>query len=57
MMRSAESPLGTGDLVEAMGMSRPAVIGRLRALESEGLIRWTGKSQKDPRAVWILLDR
>lgn len=57
VMRAAESPLGTGDLAEALGMGRPAVTTRLRALEAEGLIRWNGKSQKDPRAVWMLLDQ
>jgi ATP-dependent DNA helicase RecG len=47
-------PMGTGDLAEAVGVSRPAVIRRLRALEKVNLIRWVGKSSRDPRAVWKL---
>ena len=27
---------------------------RLRALEQAGLVHWSGKSQRDPRAVWNL---
>jgi ATP-dependent DNA helicase RecG len=27
---------------------------RLKALEREGFVRWSGKSTKDPRAVWVL---
>lgn len=50
----AAGPLSTGDIAEEMGMSRPATLARLRALDSVRLIRWSGKSNKDPRAVWIL---
>jgi ATP-dependent DNA helicase RecG len=56
VMRASEVPLGTGQLAEEVGMSRPAVLSRLQALQREGLIRWVGKSTKDPRAVWILVD-
>jgi ATP-dependent DNA helicase RecG len=52
----AAGPLSTGDIAEEIGMSRPAALARLRALEDVGLIRWSGKSTKDPRAVWILSD-
>ncbi len=48
--------LGTGDVVEAIHNTRPVVLRRLRALESEGLIRWVGKSPQDPRAVWEITD-
>lgn len=50
----AAGPLSTGDIAEEIGMSRPASQTRLKALEKLGLIRWSGKSRKDPRAVWIL---
>ncbi|WP_152188202.1 ATP-binding protein [Georgenia satyanarayanai] len=46
--------LGTGDVAEAVEMSRPAVKVRLDALRAEGLIKWIGKSPKDPRAHWVL---
>ncbi|MCK9922722.1 MarR family transcriptional regulator [Frankia sp. AgPm24] len=55
-LRASGSPSGTGDLAEALGMSRPALKIRLKALEAEGLIRWVGKSSRDPRAVWVLVD-
>ena len=46
--------VSTGDLVEATGKSRPAVLQQLKALEKAGLLTWTGKSTKDPRAFWSL---
>ncbi len=55
IMRASDRPLGTGDLAEALGLSRPAVMTRLRALQDENLIAWSGKSRKDPRAVWVLV--
>lgn len=54
IMRASDRALGTGDIAEALGYSRPATTARLRALEAEDLIRWSGKSPKDPRAVWML---
>jgi ATP-dependent DNA helicase RecG len=56
VMRSADAALGTGQLAELLEWSRPATITRLRALEREALIIWSGKSPKDPRAVWLLPD-
>ncbi|GAA1013352.1 ATP-dependent DNA helicase RecG [Acrocarpospora pleiomorpha] len=55
-LRAAARPLSTGDLAESLGLSRPAIINRLKALEGEGLIRWIGKSPRDPRAAWKLND-
>lgn len=55
-MRAAERPLSTGDVADVLRVSRPAVTLRLKALESEGLIRWIGKSTKDPRAYWVLTE-
>lgn len=54
IMRSAGRDLSTGDLASAVELSRPATITRLRALEALGLIRWVGKSPRDPRAVWTI---
>ncbi|GAA1994739.1 ATP-binding protein [Amycolatopsis minnesotensis] len=56
ILRSAGGSLGTGDIVDALQMSRPATMTRLRALQNVGLVRRIGKSQKDPRAVWELVD-
>ena len=47
--------LSTGEVAEATGWSRPAVLRQLRALEQVGLIEWVGRSKKDPRAYWRLL--
>ncbi len=46
--------LSTGEIAEALGLSRPATIQRLKALRGEGLIEWVGKSARDPRAYWRL---
>lgn len=46
--------VSTGDVQSALGVSRPAAIDVLRALEVEGLIEWIGKSPRDPRAYWQL---
>ena len=48
--------LGSGEVAEAAGLSRPAANARLRALREEGLIVWHGKSSKDPRARWTLAE-
>ena len=46
----------TAELVEVVGLSRPAVRARLDALRAVGLVGWYGKSAKDPRAYWYLED-
>jgi ATP-dependent DNA helicase RecG len=46
--------LSTGEIAEALGLSRPATIRRLKILLVEGLIEWVGKSSRDPRAYWRL---
>ena len=46
--------LGTGELVEASGRSRPWVVAELRRLEEAGVVEWVGKSPRDPRAFWRL---
>ncbi len=56
ILRAAGRGLGTGDIAEAIGLSRPATTKRLRALEAENLVTWHGKSARDPRAYWTLHD-
>lgn len=46
--------MSTGDIADAVGLSKPATLTRLRALQEAGLIDWVGKSPKDPRAYWKL---
>ncbi len=46
--------MSTGDIAEALGLSKPATLTRLRALRDAGLVTWVGKSPKDPRAYWKL---
>lgn len=50
----AAGSLGTGELVEIFDLARPTMLSRLRALEGAGLVRWVGRSKKDPRARWML---
>ncbi len=54
LLRASSVELGTGEIAEQLGMSRPTAMTRLRALQNEGLILWAGKSARDPRAVWRL---
>lgn len=56
LLRGAGRDLSTGDIAEALDLSRPATLTRLRALEAEELVRWSGMSTKDPRAVWVLTE-
>ena len=46
--------LSTGEVAELLERSRPAAIRLLRTLESAGIVRWVGKSPRDPRAHWEL---
>jgi ATP-dependent DNA helicase RecG len=46
--------LSTGEVAEAVGVSRPTASSHLRTLRDAGLVVWTGKSPKDPRASWSL---
>lgn len=55
-LRKAARPLGTGDLQDALGYSRPSMTKYLTSLRAEGLIEWQGKSANDPRAVWMVAD-
>jgi len=56
LLRRTQQPLGTGQLVEQSGQSRPTVTKQLAALRTHGLVAWEGKSDKDPRAVWRVVD-
>jgi ATP-dependent DNA helicase RecG len=52
ILRQAGHAVGTGDVVDATGLSRPTVTKALQALRHEGLVRWDGRSPRDPRATW-----
>lgn len=49
--------LGTGEIAEVVGRSRPFVLKVLRELETNGLVRWVGRSKRDPRAYWEFVRR
>jgi ATP-dependent DNA helicase RecG len=51
VVREREHP-STGDVMAAMGLSRPAAIKALQALSDEGLVERVGRSTTDPRAYW-----
>jgi ATP-dependent DNA helicase RecG len=53
VLREAER-LSTGQIAEALDLSRPVAIRRLRSLRDAGLIEWVGQSPTDPRAYWRL---
>jgi ATP-dependent DNA helicase RecG len=46
--------MSTGEVREALGISRPIAQRELNALRDAGVIEWVGKSKKDPRAYWHL---
>jgi ATP-dependent DNA helicase RecG len=54
VLRQARRPLGTGQIEELVGITRPTAIRHLRALREAGLVVWSGQSPRDPRAVWRL---
>lgn len=47
-------PLGTRDLAEVWGVTRPTALRRLTTLRASGVVEWVGKSAKDPHARWRL---
>jgi ATP-dependent DNA helicase RecG len=49
-----EGRMSTGDLTNALGISRPVVQRELGMLRDAGIVEWVGKSQRDPRAYWKL---
>ena len=52
-LRDAER-LSTSEVAGVLGVGRPTAIRRLRALQQAEMVRWVGKSPKDPRAYWSL---
>jgi ATP-dependent DNA helicase RecG len=49
--------MSTGEVTEALGVSRPVVQKELNALRDAGIVEWVGKSRKDPRAYWRIKTR
>jgi len=49
-----QSRLSTGEIAEALQISRPTAQRELRALLDAGGVAWVGKSARDPRAYWRL---
>ena len=46
--------MSTGEMTEALGVSRPVVQRELSLLREAGIVEWVGKSPRDPRAYWQL---
>lgn len=57
LLRAEGRPLGTGEVAALLEIGRPTAQRRLKGLETEGLVIWTGKSVRDPRAHWELAPR
>ncbi|HXR32028.1 MAG TPA: ATP-binding protein [Solirubrobacterales bacterium] len=53
-MLRLEGRMSTGELTNALGISRPVVQRELGMLRDAGIVEWVGKSQRDPRAYWRL---
>ena len=56
VLRESGRPLGTGEIMAAVGRSRPWVRDVLEALRIEGQVQWRGESARDPRAAWSLAE-
>jgi len=54
VLRTASRPLGTGEVMDLVGRSRPWVTRVLGRLRDAGEVTWTGKSARDPRATWTV---
>lgn len=56
IMRALRSAgrMSTGEVTEALGVSRPVAQRELNTLREAGVVEWVGKSKKDPRAYWRL---
>lgn len=54
VLRRADRPLGTGQIIELLGIARPTAGRHLGVLRDHGLVLWEGESPKDPRATWRL---
>lgn len=54
LLRRAGRPLGTGQVADAVGVTRPTASRHLQRLQQAGLVVWEGQSPKDPRAAWRL---
>lgn len=54
VLRRAARPLGTGEVADAAGVTRPTASRHLQRLQDVGLVAWDGQSRKDPRATWRL---
>lgn len=52
VLRAAGRPLSTGEILESAGSSRPTVTKQLASLRQHGLVAWSGRSARDPRAAW-----
>lgn len=55
-MQRIGRPVGTGEVIELTGRSRPWVRRALDELRAAGLVAWEGKSARDPRAQWRLAE-
>jgi ATP-dependent DNA helicase RecG len=47
-------PLGTGQVADLAGVTRPTASRHLQALRELGLVTWEGQGPSDPRASWRL---
>jgi ATP-dependent DNA helicase RecG len=54
VLRRVGRPIGTGQVADAAGVTRPTASRHLQRLQDAGLITWEGQSPKDPRAAWRL---
>lgn len=54
VLRLEARPLGTGQVADLAGITRPTAARHLQTLREHGLVEWNGQGPKDPRASWAL---
>ncbi|MDO5670954.1 MAG: ATP-binding protein [Corynebacterium sp.] len=55
-LQLSATPLSTGQVADAAGVSTPSARRALRALRDADLVIWRGSSARDPRATWAISD-
>ena len=54
VLRLEARPLGTGQVADLAGITRPTASRHLQLLREHRLVEWNGQGPKDPRASWAL---
>jgi len=51
-MRDVDRPLGSGQIAQLTGLSKPTVVRRLKTMRAHGWVDWAGLAPNDPQQTW-----